>query len=473
MDSAAGWLFPEILEMIFSNLELRDLVACSGVNRAWNVAANTAKLWKKFLSKSDLSWLPTNVNCELHSSSITTDNNPSQSFPASNPYRNIIQQRNQVKHNWINGCFTSYDLDPSEYGWKLTSYNTTAMEYPSNAPQDCAYYPVVGKFSNTKFVNLFRFDTVLELVCRLPIDFEVNDVLVCCVMRDFIAWLLKDGTVPYVTLPTCDKCSFEQCQVKTLNFFTVTKPKGSECLLTMDANHIVISTFQFLKVWNKKSVELILSRCSPTNFDESRPSVYYDEYPLYLDDGYIIKCYRTHIPDTTLIEEYNLETNSKLPTEFTMRGTVTGVKCTGNCVVMKYYEMEFYSFIQVRRKNDLKLIIFTYNCYDDSNYTTYEIVGNSFLIYRLSLEDYEEIEISTGVRSPIRKLPVNCLKVSNLFDSLALIRTECMEIWDWKRNCMGPKLHDSNRLIIRATPKWIITNNDTPSGLHFKVYRCN
>ncbi|XP_022190149.2 uncharacterized protein LOC111048544 [Nilaparvata lugens] len=508
MDSAAGWLFPEILEMIFSNLELKDLVACSGVNRTWNEAANNAKLWRKFVSKSDLSWLPTSVSCEMHSSSSSsssftspssssTDYNqnaplnqsPPPALPESNPYKTIIQQRNLLKHNWTHGFFTEFHLDPTEYDYGKCGpkwfHSIDDVSYPSSAPQHCLFYPLLGELESGEFVLiLFRFDAqLIKVVCTLPVDFPPVMFLFVCVMRDYIVWLLKGGVVQYISLPKCDKCCespLENCKVQTLA--DLNSPFKSYYYLTMDTNHILVSTLESLFVWNKKSLKLTLS-CTPPISPDGR-SLLEEGDPLCLDDGYLIICYSNHLEGAALIEEYNLETNNKLQTKLEMEGSIDGIECSGNFIVMKCENgmgESFTRFFQVRQKNDLEKIIFTYNCGNDGRYTTeYDLVGNSFLIYNIfeGSREYLEIEISTGIRSPVRELPTKCRSICILIDNLALIspyNNNYTEIWDWRKNLRCQVLHGLDRSAsssLCATGKWLISQYDCSARLSFKVFIC-
>ncbi|XP_022201062.2 uncharacterized protein LOC111057899 [Nilaparvata lugens] len=498
MGSTAEWLFPDLLEVIFSNLELKDLVACSGVNRAWNEAANSVKLWRKFVTKSDLSWLPTNMNCELHSSSSSTptDSNtslnqsPSPTLPASNPYKQIIQQRNQLKYNWSHGCITEFNLVPTRYGLKPVDREIGPnVEYTSSAPQDCIYYPVLGELENGEVVlKLFSFKSEVKLVCTLAVDFALDSVSIVCVMRDFIVWLLEDGKVQYIALSTCDKCSFKDCKVQTLTPSLIINNTEDQYFLTMDTNYIVASTCESLYVWNKKSLQLTLSRIPPMlGIEDGGFLGSYDANPIFLDDGYLILCYSDHLEHTILIEEYNLKTNNKLSTKLTIEGVVEMVHCSGDFIVMittveeEGEEEEFHKiFIQMRRKNDLNQLIYSYYCGDNRCMYKYVFVGNSFLFYNLETGDYEEIDISTGFRSSMRQVGTNCELLGNLFDNLALIsldENEYTEVWDWKKNRRCVKLH-SLRLgdctfINAITAKWVMIQTCySDSEAYFTVYRC-
>ncbi|XP_039278507.1 uncharacterized protein LOC120350153 [Nilaparvata lugens] len=167
-----------------------------------------------------------------------------------------------------------------------------------------------------------------------------------------------------------------------------------------------------------------------------------------------------------------------------MEALIHKVECFGDLVVTSYLEEEGKSstnVYQVRQKYNLRKIIFSYYCDDDDiHMTMYDFVGNSFLIYHLQRGYYQEIELSTGVKRPLRRLPTNCRWVVNLFDNLAVIqRGEYLEVWDWKNNSICHVLYDDHDkkqyapILEFTTGKWLMTSsNNHNSEPAIKVYRC-
>ncbi|XP_039283984.1 uncharacterized protein LOC111059919 [Nilaparvata lugens] len=503
---------PEILEKIFSYLAMKDLLACSEVCLVWNRVADNKKLWRALVIENiGKGWLPhiesqeektsfsvtgyfdpvLDLNVQSHndddddnndstpllSSASVGSNNNTRLLSSLNPYKNIFLQRASLVHNWTSGVYNKYVLEPKKYG--LTDfYRLRDLNYPSKAPQDCLYYPILGeRYDKEKALLLIEIKEDPKIVCILSIFASSKKSYECvkrmCVMRNDVLWLTTNK-VEYLSVTKqdtstkkCgepDSCASHCNKVITLKTWHHDKSKYHS-YITIDNDYLAVSIGLSSYVWCKKTLILKFT----CNLLDSGIRYKFPRLVTCFKDECMILCHNEPGTNVSVIEVFKI-IDDKVEGELQMKRAldmdtgyfVADMECCANSIVIKASAgcLEGPPYSLVLELHSLEVSRSFHNV--TSPFYFCEVGLQDLMMYDRSRFSFSCFNIPTKVFLE-RKLPGKQLlcHFSLLLENLAVIQTiESLEIWNWRKNAICHTIETDigtrSRQINICTNKWFI-----------------
>ncbi|RZF32196.1 hypothetical protein LSTR_LSTR004059 [Laodelphax striatellus] len=421
---------PEIVEKIFSHLQLRDLLACSEVSVSWYKHVSNVRLWRPFVRGDEKYWLQKYQSKECNNITSNFDDESrglnaiitADTLLPVNRYKNAIRQRNIIKHNWSHGIFESRTLMPQSCG--LKAFSRIEVEYPSLAPQDCLYHPILGTSENgEEGLYLIRLDAEPRIVYKLVENMNGVDAeeFVVCVMRDYVVWVLG-VTVQCLALQN----GLENSKVQTVG----TVCDNEYIFLTMDIDNIIAWSHEWVYVWDKETFELRLHRdLSPETTIRN----------VCKSDGIIIISLFQYNKQVSTVEVTNISSNIEILHEFELDGRIIDVMCSKDFILFHFYS-NGVDRLEGRNKitGELHFLRTFPSGVFDSNVTQ---VFDSLFIYRSKFVGSVEFDIARPEADVEFRLPLPFNSIKYLFENMLLginwlMEGRCVEffVWDWVKN---------------------------------------